>query len=203
MDALLPQLQIKLPDNEQLNLASLFPRPHESLWLEIGFGNGEHLAALMRRHPDRAWIGAEPFVNGMGSFLKEIAADSHDNIRVWMDDAIPLVDALPDRSLDGIYVLNPDPWPKRRHAKRRIISPENLDRFARILKPGSLLIMSTDVDKLANWMVTQAANHHAFEWTAERASDWRDMPPDWVVTRYQQKGVKAGRRQTYLIFKRI
>jgi tRNA (guanine-N7-)-methyltransferase len=203
MDSLLPRLQIPIEDGETIDTAALFPRPFPELWLEIGFGNGEHLAELMRRHPDRAFIGAEPFVNGMGAFLKHIAKDLHNNIRVWMDDAIFLVNALPDSCLDGVYVLNPDPWPKRRHAKRRIISPENLDRFARVMKPGAPLIMSTDVDNLANWMVTQAANHDAFEWTAERSADWRVTPAGWIPTRYEQKGAKAGRKQTYLFFKKI
>jgi tRNA (guanine-N7-)-methyltransferase len=203
MDSLLPRLQIPLKEGEAINTAALFPRPFSEFWLEIGFGNGEHLAAQMRRHSDRAFIGAEPFINGMSAFLKDIAGDPHDNIRVWMDDAIFLVNALPDNCLDGIYVLNPDPWPKRRHAKRRIISLENLDRFARVLKSGAPMIMSTDVDNLANWMVTQAANHDAFEWTAECAADWRNQPVGWIPTRYQQKGAKAGRKQTYLMFRRI
>lgn len=203
MDSLLPRLQLEVKDGQKLKPAALFRRPFSQLWLEIGFGNGEHLAELIRRHPDHAFIGAEPFINGMGAFLKHIANDPHDLIRVWMDDAIFLVNALPDACLDGIYVLNPDPWPKKRHAKRRIISRENLDRFARVLKPGADLIMSTDVDQLADWMTTQACNHAAFEWQAERVADWRVAPNDWISTRYEQKGAKAGRRQTYLLFKRI
>jgi tRNA (guanine-N7-)-methyltransferase len=203
MDSLLPRLLLEITEGKTLNPDALYPRSYSQLWLEIGFGNGEHLAELMRRHPDCAYIGAEPFTNGMGAFLKHIANDPHENIRVWMDDAIFLVNALPDACLDGIYVLNPDPWPKKRHAKRRIISRENLDRFARVLKPGTDLIMSTDVDRLADWMTIQSCMHPSFEWRAERVSDWRITPKDWIPTRYEQKGAKAGRRQTYLFFKRI
>ena len=126
----------------------------------------------------------------------------HDKIRVWMDDAMMIVDAMPDHYLDGIYILNPDPWPKKRHYKRRIISQENLSKFARVLKPGSALIMATDVPDLAEWMVTQATNHPAFEWTAERADDWRITPPDWIKTRYEERGIREGRKQNYLFFKK-
>jgi tRNA (guanine-N7-)-methyltransferase len=199
LDALLPKLQISV-SKEKINPKDLFSFSPAQTWLEIGFGSGEHLAALMRRHPDHAFIGAEPFINGMSAFLKNITGDPHGNIRIWMDDAILLTEMLADDTLDGIYILNPDPWPKKRHRKRRIVSPENLDRFARLLKPGGQLIMSTDVGGLAGWMVTQAANHPAFEWTAERAADWQTPPPDWIATRYEKKGLGAGRKQIYLLF---
>lgn len=198
IDSLLPKLQIQ-PSSIPLPSSS---RKEDEIWLEIGFGNGEHLKGLMERHPDRFYIGAEPFINGMSAFLKSIKDMPHDNIRVWMDDAIVLVDAMPGAYLEGIYVLNPDPWPKRRHHKRRIISQENLSRFARVLKPGGALVMATDVPDLAEWMVTQASLHPAFEWTAERADDWRVMPQDWIKTRYEEKGAKAGRSQNYLLFQR-
>ncbi len=170
--------------------------------MEIGFGNGEHLSALMRQNLDEAFIGAEPFINGMAAFLKDIRDEPHENIRVWMDDAILLVESLPSDYLNGIYVLNPDPWPKARHHKRRIISQDNLTKFARVLKPGGALIMATDVDDLAEWMVTQASAHPAFEWTAEQADDWRTTPENWIKTRYEEKGAKAGRQQSYLIFEK-
>lgn len=198
LDALLPALQI--PDNHN---GPVFDGKDRPVWLEIGFGNGEHLAGLMRRHPDWRFIGAEPFINGMSAFLKDIENDPHENIRVWMDDALLLLPLLPEAYLDGIYVLNPDPWPKKRHHKRRIISQDNLTAFARVLKPGGALIMATDVDDLADWMVTQASLHPAFEWTAEHADDWRRTPPGWIHTRYEQKGATKGRRQTYLIFNKI
>ncbi|HEY8191509.1 MAG TPA: tRNA (guanosine(46)-N7)-methyltransferase TrmB [Alphaproteobacteria bacterium] len=173
-----------------------------AIWLEIGFGNGEHLKGQMERHPERMFIGAEPFINGMSAFLNSIRDLPRDNIRVWMDDAMMVVDTMPDQYLSGIYVLNPDPWPKRRHYKRRLISQVNLSKFARVLKPGGMLIMASDVDDLSEWMVTQASNHPAFEWTAEKADDWRVTPLDWIGTRYQDRGEKAGRKQSYLFFRR-
>ena len=203
LETLLPRLSVP-KDATALNPADLFGRAPRSLWLEIGFGNGEHLTALLRRHPDRHYIGAEPFINGMSAFLKSIAddADAQDRVRVVMDDAIPVALALPDSCLDGLYILNPDPWPKKRHHKRRIASRDNLDVFARILKPDGMLVMTTDVDDLAEWMATQASRHPAFEWRAESAADWKTPPAGWVETRYESKGREAGRVQTYLLFRR-
>ncbi len=204
-DELLPLLTIALPDPPALLTPdAIFSSSvgEQPVWLEIGFGGGEHLAALMRRHTDHFFIGAEPFINGMASFLKDIRNDPHNRIRVWPEDALVLAGRLVPACLDGIYILNPDPWPKKRHSKRRIIRPENLEIFARILKPGGHLIMSTDVDNLAAWMVTQAMNCRNFEWAAEKAEDWRHAPPDWIATRYEEKGRAKGRVQTYLIFRK-
>ena len=204
LDILLPQLQIPADAIKKrgLNDSDLFGRSFDGgMWFEIGFGNGEHVAALHRAHADTAFLAAEPFINGMSAFLKDIQDDDTSNVRVWMDDAILVVDALGDAVLDGIYVLNPDPWPKKRHFKRRIISPENLDRFARVLKPGGQLIMATDVDDLAEWMRDQAEAHPEFEWTGHPA-DLHTMPEGWIPTRYEEKGRAAGRVQTYLLYKR-
>lgn len=199
IEALLPKLQFTanmLPEDASLDPATLFEKPYEQLWFEIGFGNGEHVAALMERHPQWAFIAAEPFINGMSAFLKDIRDKRHDHVRVLMDDALRVVDTLRDSCIDGFYVLNPDPWPKARHHKRRIISQRNLDRYARVLKPGGKLIMATDVDDLAGWMRDEATAHPAFRC----AYDSRVAPDDWIPTRYEQKGARAGRQQTYLIF---
>ncbi len=206
-DSMLARLQ---PDIEatkaktQISIPELFGQDVKPVWYEIGFGSGEHLIGLMKQHPDVYMIGAEPFINGMGNFLHALEREQlpEDKIRVWMNDAILLAARLPDQCLERIYVLNPDPWPKKRHHKRRIINQEHLDIFARLLKPGSLLIMSTDVSDLADWMVTQASLHPDFEWTAKEADDWRVMPPDWIPTRYEGKGKAKGRQQVYLTFVR-
>lgn len=204
-DTVLPKVVIgtdpPLPEASLLP-ASLFPAPVQRCVFEIGFGDGGHLAQMMAQRPADGFIGAEPFRNGIANFLKKIKDGPLDRIRVWTEDAMILAGALTDESLDEIYILNPDPWPKARHAKRRLVNPENLDRLARILKPDGLLIMTTDHDALAEWMVTQASRHPAFVWTAERADDWRTPPPGWIETRYEQKGRAAGRRQSYLIFER-
>lgn len=205
LDELLPRLSIPdalLTEIGDLPPETLFPAPLPALWLEIGFGSGEHLSALMRRHPDWGFIGAEPFINGMSAFLKDIKDGPHDRIRVLMDDAMLAVNSLTPGTVDGIYVLNPDPWPKKRHYKRRIISQKNLDAFARILKPGGQLIMSTDVPGLAEWMALQASRHPAFRWTAEKADDWRTPPPGWIKTRYEEKGAKGASRMSYLVFEK-
>lgn len=187
----------------KLDLASLFKKPAQPLWMEIGFGNGEHLSALLEQNPQVNFIGAEPFINGMTAFLRTIENHQEQNIRVHMDDALEVIYALPENSLERLYILNPDPWPKKRHNKRRIVRPETLDEYARVLKPEGLLIMATDVDDLAEWMVTHTINHKAFIWTAERPQDWQNPPTWWPLqTRYAAKGAKAGRKQTYLIFKK-
>ena len=202
---LLPSLSVaqsKLTEDGTLTPSSLFDSPYKEHWLEIGFGSGEHLSALMRRHPDTAWLGAEPYINGMAAFLKDIQDIEPKNVRVHMDDAMMLANSLADQSLDGIYILNPDPWHKKRHHKRRIVNPDNLDVFARILKPGGKLIMSTDVPYLAEWMVTHAARHKSFTWLAVSAKDWETPPADWITTAYEVKGAKGAKKMVYLYFQK-
>ena len=201
LSELLPQLALKVTND--IDPAALFPNADE-VWMEIGFGDGEHLAGLMKRYPQHGFIGIEPYTNGMGVFLNTIKDYADKNVALHMDDAIPVVHAMRTASIDRLYVLNPDPWPKIRHHKRRIINQEHLDYFTRILKPGGWLVMATDVDDLSEWMVTQCTNHPALQWTAEHASDWQ-TPPEWweLTTRYAQKGLEAGRRQSYLVFERV
>ncbi len=200
---LLPSLSVPLDtlkEDGSLAPASLFDFDYKQCWLEIGFGSGEHLSALMRREPETAFIGCEPYVNGMAAFMKDIQDDDHHNIRLHMDDALMLANSLEDQSLDGIYILNPDPWHKKRHNKRRIVRPETLDIYARILKPGAQLVMSTDVPYLAEWMITHTARHPAFIWSATTSKDWEIPPDDWVTTAYEVKGAKGAKKMCYLFF---
>jgi tRNA (guanine-N7-)-methyltransferase len=222
LDALLPVLSIPseiLTQKQDLDPASLFKKKYNQHWFEIGFGSGEHLAALMDRHPDHGFIGAEPYINGMSNFLNAIltlqppsqpslpkggedkgGGEQNFNIRVFMDDALLIGKSLKAASLDGIYILNPDPWHKKRHHKRRIVNAETLDIYARILKPGGQLIMSSDVPDMAEWMLTHTINHPAFTWTAQSRNDWSIPPKDWITTAYEVKGAKGAKQMAYLFF---
>lgn len=205
-DKIYPVVQIAETPKPETTPASLFSKPFKEHWMEIGFGGGEHLYALMQMNPDVAFIGAEPFINGIGAFMQHLnKPDTNLNqIRVFGDDALLLVENLESNSLERLYILNPDPWPKNRHAKRRILSHANLDQFCRVLKPGGLLYTCTDVSNLAEWMCTQLANHKGFEWTANTCNDWKNPPLGWAsTTRYREKGAKAGRKMTYLVFKKL
>lgn len=205
-ERLMPKIGISsddLTENASLCPSSLFDKEHNATWLEIGFGAGEHVKALMEQHRDIGFLGAEPFLNGMTSFLKSLDPEDETQVRVLMDDAMMLVRSLKDNSLERLYILNPDPWHKKRHHKRRIVNPDNLDEFARVLKPDSQLIMTTDVPYLAEWMCTAAVNHPAFRWTAKSATDWKKAPTDWIPTRYEVKGAKGADQMCYLFFERI
>lgn len=206
MESLLPRIEVFQPllrEDGKLDPAELFGQPPTTLHLEIGFGNGEHLTAVLNANPGHFIIGAEPYTNGVSAFLKAIKNDPPlEHCRILMDDAMRIVHSLKDASVDFLYILNPDPWPKSRHHKRRVVSPENVQAFARVLKDGGTLVETTDVDELAEWMVTQTVNNPDFEWQANSPKDWQTPPEGWLPTRYEQKGVAAGRKQTYLIYKR-
>lgn len=205
IETVLPDLTLDaadLKEDASLDPASLFPQAKEIV-LEIGFGNGEHTQMMMTQRPDRNYIGVEPFINGMSYFLKSIKDMPRDNIRVWMDDAVMLCRSLKSESLSAIYILNPDPWPKKKHHKRRIVRAETLVEYHRILKSGGRLVMATDVDALAEWMATETVHHGGFMWEAESSKDWLTMPADWfITTRYAAKGTEAGRKESYLLFKK-
>lgn len=192
-DTLLPRLQISLPESAALN-------PETPIWLEIGFGGGEHLAHVAELHSDVQFIGCEPYVNGIAGLLAHIDKNKITNIRIYSDDARDLVIALPDNSLERVFVLYPDPWPKKRHNKRRIISSEFLDSLVRVMKPGAELRLATDSADYATWMLERLLANNNFKWTAKTCEDWLNPPSEWISTRYEQKAL-AG-RPTYLNFVR-
>lgn len=196
VDTLLPRLRLAAPDGEKLAL------PNGHVWLEIGFGRGEHLAAQARAHPDVRFIGAEPFLNGVAGLLQQIDAHHIENINIFDEDVRSLLPALPNQSLDRVFLLFPDPWPKVRHHKRRFVCRENLDLLARTLKPGAEFCFATDHADYAAWTLREVTAHGGFEWTAEKAADWRDPPAGWVETRYQAKARAQGRAPTFLLFRR-
>ena len=204
VDSLLPALRLESPaPGARLEPAGLFGRPVDAVWLEVGFGGGEHLAAQAKAHPEIGLIGCEPFVNGVAGLLGHIERERLDNIRILPDDARPLLDALPDGAIGRCFVLFADPWPKRRHWERRFIAPHNLDRLARVLADGAELRLASDDPGLIAWMLEHTWRHPAFAWLARRAEDWRQRPEDWPPTRYEQKAVAAGRRPVFLRFGRV
>ena len=184
-------------------LAGLFPFAPECLVLEIGFGGGEHLAHRAHEAPRTGFIGVEPFVNGMVKMLAAVTEGGLANVRLWNDDAGRLLPRLPDASFDHVYLLYPDPWPKRRMRKRRFVSPENLSEIARILKPGGEFRFASDIDDYVGWTLARAADEPRLRWTAARADDWRRSYPGWPGTRYEAKAFREGRMPSYLTFARI
>ncbi|MBB4284664.1 tRNA (guanosine(46)-N7)-methyltransferase TrmB [Roseospira goensis] len=203
MDRVLPALAIPAPaEGESLDPRTLFPRPPRAVWLEIGFGGGEHLAAQAAAHPDVGFVGGEVFEYGVAKLVAAVDDAGLTNVRIWPDDMRPLLAHLPDACLERIFVLFPDPWPKSRHAKRRLIAPRRLDLFARLLTDGGLLRVASDDPGYVRWTLRHATAHPAFEWTARRPADWRAPPADHVQTRYEAKALAAGRPPAYLDFRR-
>jgi len=213
IEDLLPRLQIPTPkpggpkpgaspEPGFWDPAALFDAPKREVWLEIGFGMGHHLAWQARHNPDVGIVGAEPFLNGIAGLLGMVDDEGLGNVRIHPDDARPLLDALPDASIGRAFVLFADPWPKKRHADRRFIGPENLPRLARVLKDGAELRLASDDMGLVRWMLEHTVKHPDFEWTARRPSDWRIRPDDWPATRYEEKAIAAGRKPVFMRFVR-
>lgn len=194
---LLPRLRVG-PSGD----IAAFRERHPDLWLEIGFGGGEHLAAQARAHPQMGFIGCEPFVNGMAKLLATVDREGLKNIRLWDEDATDLLPNLPGSAFARVSILYPDPWPKRRQRKRRIVSDETLSMLARIMRPGAELRFATDIDDYAGWVLARALRSPDFEWTARRAEDWRRPWVDWPGTRYEAKALREGRAPSYLTFVR-
>ncbi len=199
----LPEVGFAIPDNGHLDPRSLFGDEDRPVWLEIGFGGGEHLAWQAEANPEVGLIGVEPFVNGVARLLSLLERKGCRNVRVLTDDARLLLTALPDASLDRAFVLFPDPWPKLRHQKRRIVNRTTAAELARVLKPGAELRAATDDADYARWMLEALLAEPRLGWTAERAADWRERPADWPATRYEEKALAAGRRPTFLRFRRV
>jgi tRNA (guanine-N7-)-methyltransferase len=183
VETLLPKLAV--PEGP-LDPKSLFPSARE-VWLEIGFGGGEHLAEQAAAHGDVGFIGIEPFLEGVAKLLAEVEYRRLSNIRVRRGDARDLVGQLKDASITRVFILFPDPWPKTRHRKRRLIQPEFVAELARVMKPGARLRFATDWADYASRALADINRRGAFEWTAELADDWRKPPADHVTTRYQEK----------------
>ena len=200
----LPGLSIEAPATGEppLDPVTLFAPEIRAVWLEIGFGAGEHLAAQAAAHPETGIIGCEPFVNGVAALLSQIDDQGLTNVRIYPDDTMGLIGGLAEASLARSFILFPDPWPKRRHHKRRLVQGPLLDTLARLLIDGAELRLATDHPGYARWMVDRSRRHPAFAWTARRADDWRVRPNDWPETRYEAKARAAGRNVMFLTFRR-
>jgi tRNA (guanine-N7-)-methyltransferase len=172
------------------------------LWLEIGFGGAEHLLWQAQHNPAVTLIGCEPFEDGVIKALAGIEERALSNVLLHPDDARDLLRALPDASLDRAFILFPDPWPKRKHAKRRLVSTPTLDLLARVMKPGAELRVGTDIGDYARTMLLALTAHKAFTWPALGPDDWRIRPDDWPETRYEQKAAREGRTRYYFRFQR-
>lgn len=173
-----------------------------ALWLEIGFGAGEHLAAQAQANPDVAIIGCEPFENGVASLLATIESENLENVKIHDDDARFLLDSIPEACIDRVFILHPDPWPKTRHQRRRIISDPFLDQLARIVVDEAEIRFATDHMEYARWTLDHFVRHDEFRWQARCAADWRDRPAGMAVTRYEAKARAAGHDCVYLNFQR-
>jgi len=183
MDTLLPAIRAPLSPFEPRALA---PDAAE-VWLEIGFGGGEHLAAQAAKRPDVLFIGAEPFQNGVASALRHIDEAGLKNVRVHDGDARELLARLLDASLERVFILFPDPWPKARHHKRRLLQAETAVELARVLKPGGRLRFASDWADYVDWSLERLIATPGFAWIAEAAADWRTPPVDHITTRYEEK----------------
>lgn len=208
MRDLLPKLCLDLQKPPPDDATHLFSPPVDRVWLEIGFGGAEHLLWQAKTHArpqhDQATglIGAEPFEEGVVKALHGVETLGLSNVRLHPDDARPLLDWLPPGSLDRAFVLFPDPWPKKRHAKRRLVSPALLTALARVIRPGGELRLATDIAPYALEMLLAIRREGSFRWIATCAADWRERPADWPETRYEQKAGREGRTANYFRFTR-
>lgn len=199
VDDLLPKLR---PDFAKQGPTYWFAEEKRDYALEIGFGGGEHLAAQAAANPDVGFIGCEPFINGVAKLLLAVDAQNLTNIAVYDDDARTVLDALPDGALGTAYLLYPDPWPKKRHHKRRFINAANLAEIFRVLRPGGVFVVASDIAAYLDWTLVHVRAHGGFEWPVETSADWQTPPANWLGTRYEAKARKAGRRPGYLTFTR-
>ncbi len=198
----LPELEIKLHAGREITPKELFANPAQPMWLEIGFGSGEHLVWQAIQNPHIGFIGAEPYINGVAKLLVAIECHQLSNVRIHHDDVRYLLDSLKPQSLARVFILFPDPWPKARHHKRRLINAATLASLARAMKPGSQLRIASDIADYQRWIMVHIHGCAKFEWQASSAEDWRYRPADWPPTRYEKKADEAGRKSAYLTFQR-
>lgn len=188
------------PDRTPLDLETLFDG--KPVWLEVGFGGGEHMVHQAAANPDVGIIGCEPYINGVAMLLGKIRRAGVSNLAVHPGDVRDMFDVLPDASISRAFLLYPDPWPKTRHHRRRFVTPEHLAPLAQALKPGALFRVATDIEDYVRQTLEQVPQF-GFEWLAEGPDDWRTPWQDWIPTRYEQKALREGRTPHYLTFRKV
>jgi tRNA (guanine-N7-)-methyltransferase len=202
LESQLPTLSLDLAAPTPSAIAALFPHAPSEVRLEIGFGGGEHLIHRALERPDVGFIGVEPFINGMTKALGRIDEAGIDNIRLSGEDGVRVLDWLPEASLDRVLLLYPDPWPKKRHWKRRFVGADTVARFARVLKDGGEFWFASDIDTYVDWTLRHVRASADFTWTANAPADWREPWAGWPSTRYEAKARREGRGSAYLTFRR-
>lgn len=191
----------QMTDTPPTGVSELFRQPIKSVWLESGFGGGEHLLHRAEENPDIGFIGVEPFRNGMSKALFTLEEKGFTNVALYAEEAGPLLDWLPANSIDGFYLLYPDPWPKKRHFKRRFVSQKNLERIARVLKSGADFRFASDISSYIDWTLDLCTKSQSFEWLDKDLENARNPWPNWPGTRYESKALKHGRIPHYLTFR--
>lgn len=203
VETLLPRLGVAVPDGaDPLDPRTLFRPPPADVWLEIGFGAGEHLAHQAATHPAVGFVGCEPFVTGVAGLLARVDEAGLDNVRIFDGDARVLLAGLAEASLGRVFALFPDPWPKARHHRRRLVGPETLDLLARAMKDDAEFRFASDDMGYVRWTLGHVGRHPAFAWTARRPADWRRRPAGGVETRYEAKARARGAACVHLVFRR-
>ena len=180
-----------------------FATPREDMWLEIGFGAGEHLIEQAKANPGVGLIGCEPFLNGVVAALGGLRREDIANVRLRLGDAQAVIEAVPDAFFSRVFLLYPDPWPKRRHRKRRVVSPSLIAALARVTRREAQVRFATDIDDYAGWTLSRFLASPHFRWAASRVDDWRRPWPEWRPTRYEAKARSEGRNSVYLTFVRL
>lgn len=203
LDAGLQRCALDVSKPAPNNLTELFQNPIRAVWLEIGFGGGEHLLWQAQQNPDVGFIACEPFIDGVVKVMDGATSSSLENIRIHADDAREVLPWLPPSSIARAFILFPDPWPKKRHRKRRLVSNDLLRALARLIPPDGELRLATDIPDYVRDMLAAVRAEQSFRWLARCPSDWRKRPVDWPSTRYEQKAIREGRRPYFLRFKRV
>ena len=191
--------KLKIAREGPIDPRALFYGRIDDVWLEVGFGGAEHLVGLAAAHPDIGFIGSEPFVNGVAKAVAAVEGAGLSNVRIDDGDALNMIERLQAASIGRMFVLFPDPWPKRRHNKRRVISDESLAEFARVLRPGAELLFASDIDDYVGWTLARVFRSVDFTWDG---GDWLTPWPGSPETRYRMKAIREGRTPVFLNFKR-